>query len=102
TRLALELQVDEAIKSGMAVHKEVNVAQRVLQHFEKPAVKMVGVDVSWAVMMVFFITGLLLVGEFTHVNKAIPELTYTTAIASAVAALLLVDFFLKYLKYRKS
>ena len=74
---------------------------KVLNYFEKPAVKMIGVDVSWVTLVVFFISALLIIGEVTAFNKAIPQLSYTTVIASAIAALMAVDFFLKYLKYKK-
>ena len=101
-KIAIEHKIDASIKKVIAVKQEVNVTKQVLNYFEKPAVKMVGVDVSWVTLVVFFISALLIVGEVTSFNKAIPQLTYTTVIASAIAALMAVDFFLKYLKYKKN
>ncbi len=101
-KLAVEQKVDLTIQQNLEVEKQINVTNKVLNYFEKPAVKLVGVDVGWAVLVVFFVSALLIVGEVTSFNNAIPELTYTTVIASAISALLLVDFLFKYLKYKKS
>lgn len=96
-----EQAIDTAIKESIRVNKEVDVSDKVLKYFQKPNVKVVGVDVSWVVLALFFISALLLIGELTSFNESIPELSYTTVIASAISALLLVDFFFKYLKYKK-
>lgn len=101
-KLKSEKRVDAVLKKELAVEQQIDVRQSVLYYFEKPAVKVIGVDVSWMIVMVLFISALLIVGELSAFNEKIPQLRYATLIASAVSSLLIVDFFLKYRKNKKN
>ncbi len=97
----IEQKLTSDVEATLAVNEEIDVKETVLNYFTKPATNLVGVDVYWASIAFLFISLLLVVGEVTSFNEAFPQLTYTTLIASAISALLLVDFFFKYLKYKK-
>lgn len=96
-----EKELAKTTIDAIEIKDQVDVSEKVLSFFNQPKVNVIGVDVKWVSIMLVVISSLMLMGDLTLLNKSIPAFSYTTLIASAISAVLLVEFLVKYWKYRK-